>query len=320
MKRGRQTMLYLETSMRSEQEMFDIILTVAQNDERIRAVIMNGSRANPNAPRDPFQDFDIVYVVTETASFREDPSWINCFGELMILQLPDEMDSRQADEMGVPGPDLDKSYAYLMQFADGNRIDLTLFAVDRLADMDEDSQSILLLDKDGVIPSFPPASDRDYLPKPPTARQFADCCNEFWWVSVYVAKGLWRQEITYALDVRESYVRPQLMKMLTWFIGIQTDFAQSPGKSGKYLERLLAPEEWQMLLRTYSDAGYDHAWDAMEAMGELFRKAALAVAAQFGFGYPHGDDQRVRAHLRHVRALPRHAKTIYSTKDFHVPR
>ncbi len=30
--------------MRSEQEMLDLILTTAREDERIRAVIMNGSR------------------------------------------------------------------------------------------------------------------------------------------------------------------------------------------------------------------------------------------------------------------------------------
>lgn len=36
--------------MRSEQEMLDLILDTARQDERIRAVILNGSRANPNAP------------------------------------------------------------------------------------------------------------------------------------------------------------------------------------------------------------------------------------------------------------------------------
>lgn len=297
--------------MRTEQEMFDLILGVARQDERIRAVILNGSRANPNAPRDPFQDFDIVYVVNETASFRAQPHWIDCFGARMIRQLPDEMDSRQAEETGVRGPDLDKHYAYLMQFADGNRIDLTLFAAHRLTEMNGDSQSILLLDKDGIIDPFPPADDRDYLPKPPTANQFADCCNEFWWVSVYVAKGLWRREILYALDVRESYVRPQLMKMITWFVGIETNFAVSPGKSGKYLERLLPPADWQALLRTWSDADYERAWEAQEAMSDLFHAKALAVADHFGFDYAHGDDQRVRAHLRHVRALPADTKTIY---------
>ncbi len=34
--------------MRSEQEMFELIINTARNDDRIRAVIMNGSRANPN--------------------------------------------------------------------------------------------------------------------------------------------------------------------------------------------------------------------------------------------------------------------------------
>lgn len=34
--------------MRSEKEMYDLILDIAKRDERIRAVYMNGSRANPN--------------------------------------------------------------------------------------------------------------------------------------------------------------------------------------------------------------------------------------------------------------------------------
>ena len=56
--------------MRTEQQMLDLILETARCDERIRAVIMNGSRTNPNAPRDPFQDFDIVYIVTDGGPFR----------------------------------------------------------------------------------------------------------------------------------------------------------------------------------------------------------------------------------------------------------
>ena len=77
--------------MRSEAEMLDLILNTARHDERVRAVIMNGSRVNPNAPKDFFQDYDVVYLVTEKEFFLADPSWINVFGERMILQLPDEM-------------------------------------------------------------------------------------------------------------------------------------------------------------------------------------------------------------------------------------
>jgi aminoglycoside 6-adenylyltransferase len=46
-------------------------------------------------------------------------------------------------------------------------------------------------------------------------------------------------------------------------------------------------------------------------MGELFRQIALVVAGHFGFEYPHGDDARVTAHLRHVQGLPRDAAEMY---------
>ncbi|MGF7060634.1 hypothetical protein HNR33_004326 [Brassicibacter mesophilus] len=60
--------------MRTEQEMFDLIINVAKQDERIRAVYMNGSRTNPNVHKDIFQDYDIVYVVSEIKPFYEDES------------------------------------------------------------------------------------------------------------------------------------------------------------------------------------------------------------------------------------------------------
>jgi len=290
--------------MRSEQEMLELIITTAQNDERIRAVIMNGSRASPSARRDIFQDYDIVYIVTEVAPFKDDPNWIDRFGEMMILQLPDAMQD--------PPPDPDNgAFTYLMQFADGNRIDLNLFPLDRLAELGEDSQSLLLLDKDGTIELFPPPSERDYLPVLPSAKAFFDCCNEFWWVSPYVAKGLWREEMPYAKYMHEGPIREQLIKMLTWYVGVKTGFSISPGKYGKYFKETLEPELWALLEKTYADASYEHTWDALFTAGELFRRTANQVADHFGFDYPHGDDERVSAHLSHVRSLPRDAKEIY---------
>ena len=289
--------------MRSEEEMFDLILDTAREDERIRAVMMNGSRANPNAPKDFFQDYDIVYFVTDAVPYTRNLEWIKRFGEMMILQLPDDM----ADPPPVDAP----GYCYLMQFSDGNRIDLSIFPVDKLDRWEVDSQTVILLDKDGLFPDVPPASDRDYLPKPPTAKQFDDCTNEFWWVSPYAAKGLWRGELPYAKRMADSYVREQLDKMLDWYVGIKTNFMVSPGKYGKYLERILEPELYSLLLQTYADADYERSWEALLAMSELFRRVAIPVAEHFGYEYPYGDDQRVSAHLRHVRSLPRDAQEMY---------
>ena len=163
--------------MRSEAEMYDLILGTARDDARIRAVILSGSRANPPAPRDIFQDYAILYVASDVDSFVRDATWIDRFGERIIMQLP--------GTMGEPPAAGDGSFTYLLQFADGNRLDLTLYTLGRLADLEDDGQNIVLLDKDGILPPLRPPAEASYLPHPPTAKAYADCCNEFWWVCPY---------------------------------------------------------------------------------------------------------------------------------------
>ena len=289
--------------MRSEQEMLELILSTAKSDDRIRGVIISGSRANPEARYDIFQDFDIVYFVTDVPSFTDDHTWINRFGELMILQTP--------EAMGDPPPVSDGRFAYLMQFADGNRIDLTLFPVARLSEFKRESVSLLVLDKDGLIETFPTPNESDFLPRPPNAKEFSDCCNEFWWVSTYVAKGLWREEIIYTKNMFDGVVREQLMKMLTWYVGVKTKFLRGPGKCGKHLRLYLEPELWAMLEKTYSNAAVENTWDAIFVTCDLFRLTANDVAANCGFDYPRGDDERVTNHLRHNRSLPKDAGEMY---------
>ena len=52
--------------MRSEEEIYRLLLETAEADDRILAVYMNGSRTNPKVPGDIFQDYDIFYFVFET--------------------------------------------------------------------------------------------------------------------------------------------------------------------------------------------------------------------------------------------------------------
>jgi len=291
------------TNMRSEKEMLDLILNVAKNDDDIRAVVMNGSRVNPHAKKDPFQDFDVVYFVREVEPYRRNKAFVSQYGEMMILQTPEDMLDPPAENDG--------HYTCLMQFLDGNRIDLSFYSLEKISALTADSLTVVLLDKDHLISELPPPSDRDYLSKPPTARLFDDCCNEFWWVSVYVAKGLWRDELTYTRHILDVYVREQLMKMLVWYFGVQTDFQKSPGKMGKYFKYCLEPEIWAQVERTYADAQPEHIWDSLFAMGDLFRQTAQSVAKHLGFNYPEQDDKNVTDFLHHVRKLPRDAKSIY---------
>jgi aminoglycoside 6-adenylyltransferase len=289
--------------MRSEKEMFDLIIGVAQKDDRIRAVYMNGSRANPNAPQDIFQDYDIVYVVTETASFIKDEKWIDIFGDLRMIQEPDKMDQLIGIEM-----DFSLSYGYLMLFADGNRIDLHIQTKEAMYDgYVRDKLTIPLVDKDSCLPVIPAPTDMDYRVKKPTEPLFMGCCNEFWWCLQNVAKGIWRDELPYAKLMFENTTRSSLDKMVSWWIGTQNDFQVSTGKMGKYYKKYLPESYWEMYKGTYSDANYDNVWDSIFKACELFRILAKSVAEYFKYIYSDKDDTNMTEYLKYVSKLPANA-------------
>jgi aminoglycoside 6-adenylyltransferase len=293
--------------MRNEKEMMDLILGVAERDERIRAVYMNGSRTSSKTPKDIFQDYDIVYVVTETTSFLEDEKWMHIFGDLLMLQEPDKLDQG----IGID-KDFNKSYTYLMLFTDGNRIDLHIETKESMQKgYVSDSLTIPLLDKDHCLPSIPPPTDIDYHVKRPTEAHYNSCTNNFWWCLQNVAKGLWRHELPYAKLMFVYTTRESLDEMISWWIGMHHDFEISTGKLGKYFKKYLPEAYWDMYEKTYSNSNIDNMWNSIFITCELFRILAQDVAKYFNFTYPNEDDKSMTTYLKHVRILPVDAKQIF---------
>ncbi|MEI3605077.1 aminoglycoside 6-adenylyltransferase [Pseudogracilibacillus sp. SE30717A] len=285
--------------MRNEKEMMDLIINFAKGNEHVRAVYMNGSRTNPNAPKDIFQDYDIVYVVTETASFISDKSWINQFGNLLMMQEPDRNDLGL--QMDV---DFQRSYSFLMLFKDGNRIDLRMLTKETmLNEYEKDSLTIPLLDKDSILPKIPPPSDRNYHLKKPTEEEFTSFTNEFWWCLQNVAKGIWRDELPYAQWMSERPIRNALNQVFSWWIGIKQNFNVSTGKSGKYFKKYLPEDYWQMYKKTYSEANDQSMWNSLFIACDLFRILAQDIAEHFSFYYPTEDDQNMTKYLKQIRIL-----------------
>jgi len=134
--------------MRNEKEMLDLILNFARNDKNIRVVVMNGSRANPNVKKDILQDFDIACLINDVSPYVRNDRIPHYFGEILILQEPENMQDPPAEH--------NRHYAYLMQFMDGNRIDLSFYALDQLESVINDSLTVLLLDKDNLVKTLPP--------------------------------------------------------------------------------------------------------------------------------------------------------------------
>lgn len=278
--------------MRTEKEMYNLVINFAKDDERIRVVALNGSRTNVNAPKDDFQDYDVVYVVTEMESFINDPNWIDIFGKPIIIQTPEQMDMFQ--------PTLGNWFSYLMLFEDKTRIDLILVPLNELDKYVEDDKLIkVLLDKDGLIPNLPPPTDMDYWVKKPSPEYYNDCCNEFWWLCTYVAKGLCRNELIYSID-HLNMLKSMLFIMLSWEVGIKTNFSKSMGKNYKYLKNYLCPDKWEKIMKTYSNGDKECIWESLWITIDLFRQSSKNIGKYLNVSYP-DYDEKVSNYLNYTK-------------------
>lgn len=281
--------------MRNEDEMMKLIIDTAKEDERIRAVYMNGSRTNVNAPKDKFQDYDIVYIVTETRPFYEDEHWHERFGEILYMQCPEASDASRGMECNF-----DACYGWLMQFTDGNRLDLHVETLES-CDILDDKLCRILLDKDGALPEIPESSDEDHWVQRPDEAEYLAVCNEFWWCLNNIAKGLWRDEIPYAQDMLNMIVRPQLVKVMSWRAGILNGFKISVGKSGKYLHRWIDEDSWERFLSTYCGGIVGEIWRSVFIMCDLFDEIAEYVGNNLGFKYNRLEAANSRSYLENVK-------------------
>ena len=169
--------------MRTEIEMFDVILQTAKVLQVV-AVAMSGSRTNPKAPKDEFQDYDVVYVVDDLDNLTSDLSWLDQFGNRLI------------EQHNILG----NRRLYLMLFEDGNRIDLTLCPKDHIQEwVESEADFTVLEDPKGLFVPHSPSPDR-FWTSPASETDFEKSYNEFWWVSAYVVKGIYRKQVIYATD------------------------------------------------------------------------------------------------------------------------
>jgi len=270
--------------MNNERKIFDILLEFADKDDCIRAVAMEGSRINKNAPIDIFQDYDITFFVNDMEKYKINDDWLNILGKMVIMQKPDEMPLFPPEEwIGKC-----KKLTYLMIFEDGNKIDLKIMLISEMElyfKLFADSLCKIIFDKDNLCPLIPEPSDIDFHVKKPSEEFMDNCSNEFWWVSTYVTKGIYRNELLYVMD-HLNIIRKQLLIMISWKVGIETSFSVSVGKSYKYLDKYVSNETWEAVLKTYDCNTIDFAWDSLILCCNLFQETEKYVSKELCYKRP----------------------------------
>ena len=101
------------------------------------------------------------------------------------------------------------------------------------------------------------------------------------------------------MQVLDGILRQQLMTMLTWWFGIETNFQRNRGKGKKFQGSFIA-QCWMLLLGTFSNADIAATWQALFKMTALFKLTAGDVAQVSGFNYPEEEDHHVSQYLEDI--------------------
>lgn len=273
--------------MRTETEMFDVILQTAKVLQ-VDAVAMSGSRTNPKAPKDVFQDYDVVYIVEDLDGLITDLSWLDQFGKRIIEQ-----------EVSLGHRRL-----YLMLFEDGNRIDLTLCPKNHINEwVDSEAGFTVLEDKKGIFETYSPSPERFWI-HPASKPDFEKACNEFWWVTAYVVKGICRKQIIYATDHLYCICQQELLKVLAWQVSSDRGTVDI-GKNYKYLFNYLPAEKEKEFSNLLDLSSVDKTTQSLLATMEFFHQEAQSLAQKVGFKYEKEVAEKMMRYAK--EKLPNHS-------------
>jgi len=253
--------------MRTEVEMLNLILQTAKTLQ-VKAVAMSGSRTNQKVQIDEFQDYDVVYLVENFEELISDLFWLDQFGKPVIEQEVT----------------LGHRRLYLMLFEDGNRIDLTLCPQEHMQEwVDSEAGFTVLEDKKGLFESYSPNPQR-YWRSPATETDFKNSCNEFWWVSAYVVKGICRNQLIYATDHLYGICQQELLKVLAWQVASDRGRVDV-GKNYKYLFNYLPAEKEKDFSNLLDFSSLEKITQTLFATMQLFHQEAQYLAKNLGFDY-----------------------------------
>ena len=254
-------------NMRTETEMLDVILQTAKTLQ-VKAVAMSGSRTCPKALKDEFQDYDVVYIVDDLYNLMSDLSWLNKFGKRIIEQ-----------EVSLGHRRL-----YLMLFEDGNRIDLTICPKEYIQEwVDSEAGFTILEDTENLFEAYFPNLERHWI-TPATETDFKNSCNEFWWVSAYVVKGIYRKQVIYTTDHLYGICQQEFLKILAWQVASDRRVVDI-GKNYKYLFNYLPTEKEKEFSNLLDFSSIDKITQSLFATMELFHQEAQFLAYKMGFDY-----------------------------------
>jgi len=228
-------------------------------------------------PADPLSDIDIAVFASDPDVLLHDEGWIAGLGPYWTSHL-ESNGLRLGEERRV-------------LFVDGQDVDFAVFPAGVLVALltDPRATEVLrrgfrpLVNKDAIelaAPSLEPTPPR------PSAAEFSNLVNDFWFHLVWTAKKVRRGELLTAVEATNGYLRALLVRMVRWHALVRGPTGRDVWHGTRFFESWADPRVIRDLPQTIARYDATAVARALRAYRALFSWLTEEVAQGSGFPSP----------------------------------
>jgi len=274
-------------------ELLEKIINWAEKKAGISVLILSGSLA-AKGKKDSLSDYDIAVYGNDFDFIKQD-DWIDDIDHYLIcIHESFEFLDRQ-----IP--------ARLIIFDEVLKVDFsfhplqslhTLISQKKLPD-DYDIGYRILLDKEGIASKMQKPSYRGFVMHKPSAKDFQQNCNEFWFEIYHVAKYLSRNDLWTAKS-RDWAAKEWLRKMIEWNHAAKLKWGFSLKNEGKNMKEWIDKKTWEDLHKSFGRFEKKDSWKAMEKTIKIYRRIAIKTANQLKYKYNQKPDDAISEFIKNL--------------------
>lgn len=250
----------------------------AHSAEDIRAAFIVGSRARIDHPADEWSDLDLLFFTSKQNDYLNNNEWLKNFGTLWTSFV-----SKTAG--GDP--------ECLTLYDGGWQVDFVIHSLDNLEHIVKNrivpknfNRGVkVIVDKDHVANNIMPQSFMAPTGNALSEEKFIETVHQFWFVALYTAKQILRNELWVA-KLRDSNMKECLLQMIEWHEKVINGEDYDTWHAGRFLSEWAGEEIKEELRHSFGHFDESDSWKSLMATISLFKRLSHTIAEKRKFSYP----------------------------------
>lgn len=273
--------------MTGYEELFSKIRAFAEKCDKIKAMVMFGSRARTEKPADEFSDYDLILFVDDVGYFAFGDEW------LKEIAAPRISFTEQTAVQDIERRIFFDS-AMDIDFILYNSADMKKIISDPIIKSWFGKGYRVIVDKCGCESIID--ENKPFIKEARTfsEQEFNNTINIFWFHTIWAVKKLRRGEMWAAKNCIDGHLKNLLREILEYDAVIKNGISFDTWHDGRFFDQWADKTVTERLGSAYGSYDNDSLKTALQNTMNLFSEKAAAAAEALAFAYPEEAEKYAR--------------------------